>query len=180
MRQYHRRVLRLLLLLTVAQIPRQVVLSVTIVAVWTGPVVEGSELLGCFLRKASFRFLVAGIIVTGENFLFFFLIIFQVVELLYPPLDASQVKRLVALTTVPQSAFLEDIVLTDDALLAAFGEGVNQVLALLSEVLELTEEVIGMVVDIGLVLRVLDLVLFLLGLHILDLLVLHLVLGSFI
>jgi len=60
-------------------------------------------------------------------------------------------KRLTTLATVPKCASLVDGVLANDALLGAWSQLLNKKCALLSKIVELTEEVLEVVLDLGLV-----------------------------
>lgn len=73
------------------------------------------------------------------------------VEFAYPLLDAAKMERLAALLAVPQCRPLVYEVLADNALLGARSELLYEESALFSQVVELTEEVFEVVLDLGLV-----------------------------
>lgn len=71
------------------------------------------------------------------------------VEFAYPLLDAAKMERLAALLTVPQCRPLVYVVLADYALLGARSELLHEESALFGQVIELTEEVFEVVLDLG-------------------------------
>jgi hypothetical protein len=111
MRQNHRVVVWLLPSAAEAEVLRQLMLGIRIVAIGTGPRVESKHLLGLgiflfrrvFIRRTDFSHVpVAALVIL----LLLFLILCNVllnslVELGDPPFDASEMEGLTALLTVP-------------------------------------------------------------------------------
>lgn len=68
-----------------------------------------------------------------------------------PSLNASQVEWLAALLAIPYCTTLIDLVLADDTLLMSSRQGLHKEDALLGEVTELRQEILIIVLDLGLV-----------------------------
>lgn len=157
-RKHHGVIPWLLIPSTEALIPRKFVLSVAVVAVGTSPAVEGDEglrlpvLTGvlCILLFLHVVFFFPDPPVVFFIFLLLFFSLFEdsilaSVELVDPPFNTPEMEGLAALEAVPESASLVNRVGADDALLGARGEALDQVLALVGEVLRLLQEVFEVV-----------------------------------
>jgi len=162
MRQHQRVVLRLFKAPAEALVLRQGVLSVGKVAVWTCPVVEGDSLLdGQLVIRVILLFLLLRVLSElDDSLLLLFLLLLsdvlleRLVEALDPALDTTQVERLTALLTVPESTPLIDWVLADQTLLGSCRESLNEEDALVRQVLILAKEVLEIVLDFDFVFRV--------------------------
>lgn len=153
-RQDQRGVLWLVISTTETKISRQRILCISEVAVWTGPRIEGEQLFSCFSSLAFILLFLLAIwrvilflrlelpssqLSTWSNFLF--LDIIKIIDLFNPPLDAAKMKWLTTLVAVPKCTPLINWIMTNNALLSAFGQTIYKVNALLCQVLELIKEI---------------------------------------
>ena len=119
-RKYHRVVLGLFKLATIAQILRKFAFCVRCITVGTCPVVH-IKFPTLFIALFFFRFF-AQMVFHYTSLLFFLLILANVlfqafIELFDPAFNAPKVEGLTALLTVPEVAFLVDWVVADHAVL---------------------------------------------------------------
>jgi len=121
-------------------------------------VVNSKELLDFIIELGVIEILILTNVVVVLPFLLFLVanILFQgLVQLLDPSLDAAEMERRVALMTVPNGTPLVDLVLADDALLGSRRKRLHIVNTLFCQILELSQEVLVIVLYLRLVLAVL-------------------------
>jgi hypothetical protein len=137
---------------------RNFVRIVVIVTIRARPVVNSKELLDFIIELGVIEILILTNVVVVLPFLLFLVanILFQgLVQLLDPSLDAAEMERRVALMTVPNGTPLVDLVLADDALLGSRRKRLHIVNTLFCQILELSQEVLVIVLYLRLVLAVL-------------------------
>ena len=129
-------------------VPRQLRFGVAVVAVGTSPRVKGLLGLGVVPRVV-----IGVVIVALRNLLLLFVFfvfgrigaVFAGVEFVNPSLHTAEVEGLAALDAVPDGASLVDRVRTNYALLSCLGKSLNQVLALVRDVVGSRQEVMVVV-----------------------------------
>jgi hypothetical protein len=121
---------------TEAEVSWELSFSIRIVAVGTGPVVEGLVTLALFFFSFILGVIFRSILLFPPRclLLLFFLIFLGGVEFANPPLDAAQVEGQETLFAVPEGGPLINSVVADQALDLGLAEALDELLALFCQV----------------------------------------------